>query len=82
MQRLWIFYRFIEPLNLPCIIFICEYYELLHLISYCHIFIKGYSKEDYDDFFRATGYIENTQEAGAVTSVFLCVIQMSVAKTM
>ena len=26
-------------------------------------------KEDYDDFFRATGYIENTQETGAVTSV-------------
>ncbi len=25
--------------------------------------------EDYDDFFRATGYIENTQETGAVTSV-------------
>ena len=23
----------------------------------------------YDDFFRATGYIENTQETGAVTSV-------------
>ena len=36
---------------------------------HCHIFIKGCSKEDYDDFFRATGYIENTQENGAVTSV-------------
>lgn len=36
---------------------------------HCHIFIKGCSKEDYDDFFRATGYIENTQETGAVTSV-------------
>ena len=36
---------------------------------HCHIFIKGCSKEDYDDFFRATGYIENTQEIGAVTSV-------------
>ena len=35
----------------------------------CHIFIKGCSKEDYDDFFRATGYVENTQETGAVTSV-------------
>lgn len=35
----------------------------------CHIFIKGCSKEDYDDFFRATGYIENTQEIGTVTSV-------------
>ena len=30
---------------------------------------KGCSKEDYDDFFRATGYIENTQETGIVTSV-------------
>ena len=29
---------------------------------HCHIFIKGCSKEDYDDFFRATGYIENTHE--------------------
>ena len=37
---------------------------------HCHIFIKGCSKEDYDDFFRATGYIENTQETVAVTSVF------------
>ena len=36
---------------------------------HCHIFIKGCSKEDYDDFFRATGYIENTQETGGVTSV-------------
>ena len=27
------------------------------------------SKEDYDDFFRATGYIENTQETGSVTSI-------------
>ena len=27
---------------------------------HCHIFIKGCSKEEYDDFFRATGYIENT----------------------
>ena len=35
----------------------------------CHIFIKGCSKEDYDDFFRATGYVENTQETGAVTTV-------------
>lgn len=35
---------------------------------YCHIFIKGCSREDYDDFFRATGYIENTQETGAITS--------------
>ena len=35
----------------------------------CHIFIKGCSKEDYDDFFRATGYIKNTQETGTVTSV-------------
>ena len=24
---------------------------------YCHIFIKGCTKEDYDEFFRATGYI-------------------------
>ena len=36
---------------------------------YCHIFIKGCTKEDYDEFFRATGYIENTQEARTVTSV-------------
>ena len=36
---------------------------------HCHIFIKGCSKEDYDDFFRATGYIENTQETGTVKSV-------------
>lgn len=27
---------------------------------HCHIFIKGCTKEDYDDFFRATGYIEKT----------------------
>ena len=34
-----------------------------------HIFIKGCSKEDYYDFFRATGYIECTQETCAVTFV-------------
>ena len=38
---------------------------------YCHIFIKGCTKEDYDEFFRATGYIENTQETGAITSKLL-----------
>ena len=40
---------------------------------HCHIFIKGCTKEDYDDFFRATGYIEKTQETGAITSALpLC----------
>lgn len=34
---------------------------------YCHIFIKGCSKEDYDDFFRATGYIENTDDNGVIS---------------
>ena len=34
------------------------------------IFIKGCSKEDYDDFFRATGYIDQPQDSGAITSVF------------
>ncbi len=36
---------------------------------YSHIFIKGCSKEDYDDFFRATGYIEQGNTDGAITSV-------------
>ena len=36
---------------------------------HCHIFIKGCSKEDYDGFFRATGYIEKSQDTGAITSV-------------
>ena len=27
---------------------------------YCHIFIKGCTKEDYEEFFRATGYISDT----------------------
>lgn len=31
---------------------------------YCHIFIKGCTKEDYDEFFRATGYISGTRETG------------------
>ena len=35
---------------------------------YCHIFIKGCTKEDYDEFFRATGYISGTGETGAITS--------------
>ena len=34
---------------------------------YCHIFIKGCSREDYDDFFRATGYIQPAKENGAIT---------------
>lgn len=34
---------------------------------YCHIFIKGCTKEDYDKFFRATGYISGTRETGAIT---------------
>lgn len=34
---------------------------------YCHIFIKGCSKEDYDDFFRATGYIEKNENNGIIT---------------
>ena len=35
---------------------------------YCHIFIKGCTKEDYDEFFRATGYISGTRENGNITS--------------
>lgn len=36
---------------------------------YCHIFIKGCMKEDYDEFFRATGYISGAGETGTITSV-------------
>lgn len=40
---------------------------------YCHIFIKGCTKEDYDEFFRATGYISGTREKGTITSkLHLC----------
>lgn len=40
---------------------------------YCHIFIKGCTKEDYDEFFRATGYISGTRETGIITSkLYLC----------
>ena len=35
---------------------------------YCHIFIKGCTKEDYEEFFRATGYISDTSESGAITA--------------
>lgn len=35
---------------------------------YCHIFIKGCTKEDYNEFFRATGYISSTRETGTITS--------------
>lgn len=35
---------------------------------HCHIFIKGCTKEDYDEFFRATGYISGTRENGNITS--------------
>ena len=35
---------------------------------YCHIFIKGCTKEDYGEFFRATGYISGTRETGTITS--------------
>lgn len=35
---------------------------------YCHIFIKGCTKEDYDEFFRATGYISGASENGIITS--------------
>ena len=35
---------------------------------YCHIFIKGCTKEDYKEFFRATGYISDTSESGALTT--------------
>ena len=35
---------------------------------YCHIFIKGCTKEDYDEFFRATAYISGARETGTITS--------------
>ena len=35
---------------------------------YCHIFIKGCTREDYDEFFRATGYILGAEESGNITS--------------
>lgn len=34
-----------------------------------HIFIKGCSKEEYDDFFRATGHIDHPQDSRLITSV-------------
>lgn len=34
---------------------------------YCRIFINGCPKEEYDDFFRTTGYIENARENGVIT---------------
>lgn len=34
---------------------------------YCHIFIKGCTKEDYDEFFRATGYISGARETVTIT---------------
>ena len=36
---------------------------------YCHIFIKGCTKEDYDEFFRATGYISAASENGNITCI-------------
>ena len=39
---------------------------------YCHIFIKGCTKEDYDEFFRATGYISGARKREAITSKLLC----------
>ncbi|MGN0551596.1 MAG: hypothetical protein ACI4I4_07125 [Acutalibacteraceae bacterium] len=47
---------------------------------HCHIFIKGCSKEYYDDFFRATGYIEKHTGKRSCQIRFTCVIQISVAK--
>ena len=38
---------------------------------YCHIFIKGCTKEDYDEFFRATDYISGARETGTITSKLL-----------
>ena len=35
---------------------------------YCHIFIKGCTKEGYDEFFRATGYISGASENGIISS--------------
>lgn len=35
---------------------------------YYHVFIKGCTKEDYDEFFRATGYISGTRETATITS--------------
>lgn len=35
---------------------------------YCRIFINGCSKEDYDEFFHATGYISGTRKTGTITS--------------
>lgn len=40
---------------------------------YCHIFIKGCTKEDYDEFFRTTGYISGARETGTITSkLYVC----------
>ena len=34
---------------------------------YCHFFIKGGTKDDYDEFFRATGCISVTRETGTIS---------------
>lgn len=35
---------------------------------YCHIFIKGCTKDDYDELFRAIDYISGTRGTGTITS--------------
>ena len=40
---------------------------------YCHIFIKGFIKKNYDEFFRTTDYISGTRETDTITSkLHLC----------
>lgn len=74
-ERLLSFGKYVEDAQPDALVTLIQsFVERIYIIDenderYCHIFIKGCTKEDYDEFFRATGYIENTHETGAITSV-------------
>ncbi len=73
-ERLLSFGKYAEDAQLDVLVTLIQFFvERIYIVDenderYCHIFIKGCTKEDYDEFFRATGYIHPTSENGVITS--------------
>lgn len=77
-ERLMSFEKYAKDVQLEVLVTLIQsFVERIYIVDenderYCHIFIKGCTKEDYDDFFRATGYIETAQDGVMKKKLPLC----------
>lgn len=77
-ERLLFFGKYAEDAQPEVLVTLIQsFVERIYIVDenderFCHIFIKGCRREDYDDFFRATGYIETRENGGITGNLPVC----------